>query len=125
MPTRTLLFVFALLTLFIVVLKTKLIQWGFDINVLLAGNFLLFVVTGISAWFHFKGAAAKNPNAFVRSVYGGNMIKLFTVMIAVMTYALTVKQVSKYSIVVCLFFYVVYTVIEVRAAMKMIKGSGK
>lgn len=125
MPTRTLLFVFAIITLFIVGLKTKLIQWGFDINVLLAGNSLLFIVTAISAWFHFKGAASKNPQAFVRSVYGGNMIKMFTVMIAVMAYALTVKQVSKYSIVVCLFFYVVYTVIEVRAAMKMVKGSGK
>ncbi|MBI2730517.1 MAG: hypothetical protein HYX40_07180 [Sphingobacteriales bacterium] len=125
MPTRSLLIAFGLITLFIFLFRTPLTERGLDTMVLYAGNFIMFVVTLVSAWFHYKGAASKNPNAFVRSVYGGNMIKLFSVMIAVMVYVLTIHSVSKFSIIACLLFYVIYTVIEVRAAMKTIKGSGK
>ena len=125
MPLRLLLFVFALLTLVIYLLGDQLTERGFDLNVLYAGNLILFLVTLLSAYFHYKGAASKNPNAFVRSVYGGNMIKMFSVMIAVMIYAFAIKPFNKYSIVTCLLFYVIYTVIEVRAAMKTVKGSGK
>ncbi|MGE5109182.1 MAG: hypothetical protein ACM3H8_16710 [Sphingobacteriales bacterium] len=125
MPSRLLVFVCAVITLAIFLLNKKLMDWGFDVVVLFAGNLILFIVTLISSYFHTKGAADKNPNAFVRSVYGGTMIKMFTVMIAVMVYAFTIKPFNKYSVIACLLFYVIYTVIEVRAAMKTVKASGK
>ena len=125
MPLRLMVIVFAVITLTIYFLKNKLTEWGFDTVVLYAGNLLLFLVSLISAYFHNKGAASKNPNAFVRSVYGGNMIKMFSVMIAVMIYGFTAKPFNKYSVIVCLLFYIIYTVIEVRAAMKTVKGTGK
>lgn len=125
MPLRLMVIVFAVITLTIYFLKNKLTEWGFDTVVLYAGNLLLFLVSLISAYFHTKGAASKNPNAFVRSVYGGNMIKMFSVMIAVMIYGFTAKPFNKYSVIVCLLFYIIYTVIEVRAAMKTVKGTGK
>lgn len=125
MPLRLLLFVCAVISLTIFFLRNKLMAWDFDVVVLFAGNLLFFFVTVISSYFHSKGAASKNPNAFVRSVYGGTMIKMFTVMIAVMIYAFTVKPFNKYSVIACLLFYVIYTVIEVKSAIKIVKASGK
>lgn len=125
MPSRLLLFVCAVITLSIFFLRDKLMDWGFDVMVLFAGNLVLFLVTLISSYFHTKAAANKNPNVFVRSVYGGTIIKMFTVMIVVMVYAFTVKPFNKYSVIACLLFYIIYTVIEVRAAMKTVKASGK
>ena len=97
MPLRLMVIVFAVITLTIYFLKNNLTEWGFDTVVLYAGNLLLFLVSLISAYFHNKGTASKNPNAFVRSVYGGNMIKMFSVMIAVMIYGFTAKPFNKYS----------------------------
>jgi hypothetical protein len=123
MPLRLLLMVCAIITLLIFLLKDNLMKWGFDIIVLYAGNLLLLAVTLASSYFHARGAANKNPNAFVRSVYGGTMLKMFAIMITVMVYGLTVKPFNKHSIITCLLLYIVYTFIEVRAAMKIVKAS--
>ena len=123
MPTRLLLVTGAVISMVIVLLKNQLTAWGFDIWVLFGGNLLLLVVTLISSYFHAKGAADKNPNAFVRSVYAATMLKMFTVMVAVMIYGFIAKPFNKHSVITCLALYIIYTVIEVRAAMKKIKAA--
>lgn len=125
MPVRLLLFICALITFIIFFLRNQLLDWGFDVMVLFAGNLLMFFVTLVVSWFHKKGAIDTNPNAFVRSVYAGTMIKMFVVMIAVVVYGFLMKPVNKPSIIVCLLLYVLYTVMEVRYAMKTVKESGK
>lgn len=125
MPVRLLLFLCALITLLIFALRNQLETWGFDVVVLFAGNLLLFLVTLLSSWFHAKGAADKNPNAFVRSVYAGTMLKMFVVMAAVILYAIIIKPFNKEAVIGCLVFYVVYTVIDVKYAMRTVKQQGK
>jgi hypothetical protein len=125
MPVRLLLFIFSIITFVIFFLRTKLEDLGFDVMVLFAGNLLMFLVTLVVSWFHKKGANNANPNAFIRSVYAGTMIKMFIVMIGVMVYAFVMKPVNKPSIITCLLFYALYTVVEVRFAMKIVKESGK
>ena len=123
MPLRSLLLTASLVTVLIFLFKDKLMSSGFDIWVLFTGNLLLLVFTLISSYFHSKGAADKNPNAFIRSVYAATMLKMFGVAIAVMIYAFIAKPFNKYAVVSCMLLYIVYTVIEVKAAMKMIKAS--
>ncbi|MBI1780112.1 MAG: ATP synthase subunit I [Sphingobacteriales bacterium] len=121
MPVRLLLFLFAIITLIIFTLRNQLEARGFDVIILFAGNLLLFLVTLLSSWFHAKGAADKNPNAFVRSVYAGTMLKMFVIMAAVILYALIIKPFNKEAVITCLLLYVIYTVIDVKYAMRTVK----
>lgn len=125
MPLRLLLFLCAIITLIIFMLRNQLEDRGFDVIVLFAGNLILFLVTLISSWFHTKGATDKNPNAFVRSVYAGTMLKMFVIMAAVILYALIIKPFNKEAIITCLVLYVVYTVIDVKYAMRNVKQQGQ
>lgn len=121
MPLRFLLFLCAIITFIIFALRNQLEAWGFDVIVLFAGNLLLFLVTLLSSWFHVKGAKDENPNAFVRSIYAGTMIKMFVIMVVVILYGLIVKPFNKEAVIACLVLYVMYTVIDVKYAMRTVK----
>ena len=69
---------FIILNAFFLAGKTFLEQHGFDQSVLIIGNLVLFAATLLSFFSAKRGLIAENPNAFVRSVYGSIMVKLFT-----------------------------------------------
>ncbi|HET9057638.1 MAG TPA: hypothetical protein VFN30_12405 [Chitinophagaceae bacterium] len=123
MPLRSLLFVCAVITLLIYLFRDSLFKWGFDIIVLYVGNILLLLVSVISLYFHIKGAGNKNSHAFVRGVYMATMLKMFVVALAVIAYAIMVKPFNKFSVVLCMLFYIIYTFIEIKAAIKITKAS--
>lgn len=95
---------------------------GFDLNVLIIGNLLLFLITLLSLFMGKKGLNNPNPHAFVRSVYGSIMIKLFLCIIAALIYiAIFQKQLNKPALFTCMGLYLVYTFMEVSILMKMLK----
>ena len=95
---------------------------GFDRNVLIIGNILLFLITLLSFYMARKGLKSTNPHAFVRSVYGSIMIKLFICIIAALIYiAIYQKQLNKPALFTCMGLYLVYTFMEVSILMKMLK----
>lgn len=99
---------------------------GADRDVLLAGNLFLCAVTLLSYFMARRGLSNPNPHAFVRSVYGSILLKLFLCLLAALSYiALQGKALNKPAFFGLMGLYLLYTFIEVRtllAALRKPKG---
>ena len=113
---------FVISTALLILGNSQLQEWGVDQAVILAGNTLLFLITLVSFSLAVRGLANPNPHAFVRSVYGSIMIKLFACMIAAFVY-ISIKKtgLNKPALFTCMGLYLVYTFMEVSLLMKMLK----
>jgi hypothetical protein len=113
---------FIVLNAFFVTGRNMLERWGADQAVLILGNLLIFAVTMISFFLSRKGLRSPNPNAFVRSVYAGFIMKFFIFAIAAFVYIqLQKSNVNKPALFGCMGLYLVYTFMEVSALTKMLK----
>ena len=102
--------------------KGMLDRWGADQDVLIWGNLLLFVITLVSFLLAQKGLKSTNPHAFVRSVYGSIMLKLFVCLIAAFIYIFLNRQnLNKPAFFTLMGLYLVYTFMEVSTLTKMLK----
>ena len=112
--------IFIILTAFFISGKAFLEKKGFNQDVLLIGNLFLFAITTLSSWMMANGMKTKNTSAFLRGVYGGIMLKLFSCLIAAFVYIMTMKKdVNKPGLFLCMGLYIVYTFIEVNGLMKL------
>lgn len=113
---------FIVLNAFFLIWRGRLEGWDADVDVLVLGNLILFIITVISFLMGLNGLKQTNPNAFVRSVYGGIMVKLFICIIAAFVYiAIHKSNVNKPALFICMGLYLVYTFIEVSILMKMLR----
>ena len=114
------LIIFLLLTVFIFAANNIWVKYNVDKQVLFGAN-LLFLVVGLLVFFIQKNALQnKNPNVFVRSVIAGMMIKMFSTVIAVLAYVVTVGQgYNKNAVFISLFMYLIYLAAEVMAISKV------
>lgn len=109
-------FVIILLVVFVIIAGAAygLQQYhpGFDFKILMIANGLLFVVSLLAHMMAVKSMSDR-PQAFVRGVFSGTIIKLFTCMAAVLIYAVTHKG-HIYKPIVFAFFaiYVIYSAAE-------------
>jgi hypothetical protein len=114
--------IFIFFNAFFLLATKKLESWGFDYTVLAAGNLLIFAVSFVSLLMVAKGLQSKNNHAFFRMVYGNFLIKLLILAGAAFAYIMQAKkEVNKTSLFFCMGLYIVYTVIEVSALVKMAK----
>ena len=119
---RPMILVFILLNVFFITARQWLVNKGVDQEVMIIGNLLLFVVSAIIFLITHRSLQSSNPNAFVRAMYGGFIIKFFAVAIAAFIYIMIVKKnVNKPALFACLLLYVVYTFIEVRTLLGVLK----
>lgn len=113
---------FVLLNAFFIIGRSLLERWGASQDVLIWGNLLLFALTMISFIVAQKGLKSTNPHAFVRSVYGSIMLKLFVSLIAAFVYIfLTRKELNKPAFFTLMGLYLVYTFLEVSTLTRMLK----
>lgn len=107
---------------FLLVFKGRMEEWGFDRNVVVIGNAILFAITGISYMMAQRGLSHTNPNVFFRAVYGSIMIKLFICMIAAFIYiSMNKADLNKPALFTCMGLYLVYTFMEVAVLMKQLR----
>jgi hypothetical protein len=93
---------------------------GHNINhkVVVVGNLLLFLLSTLTLWMHLRAVKNPNPNVFTNSVMGGTVLKLFVLAIATVIYFVLVgKDKSVFAIFTNMFLYIIYTVLDVRAAL--------
>lgn len=115
-------FVFVFLNSFILIFRSFLERNGFDQELLIMANLLLFLLTMAGIFIQLKGLQSPNPQAFVRGVYASLIIKMFVVMAVVFTYAfLNRENINKPGIFTSMGMYIVYTVTEVITLMKASK----
>ncbi|MBL7723281.1 MAG: hypothetical protein JNK27_03990 [Chitinophagaceae bacterium] len=102
--------------------KSWLEKNGVDQLVLIGGNLLLFIVSLAAFFITFKALKSANPQAFVRAMYGSFMIKFFLIAVAAFIYIMIAKkEVNKPALIICGALYIIYTAIETRALMKLLK----
>lgn len=119
---RPLIFVFVFLTAFFVTAQSWLQKQGVSQEVLIAGNLLLFIVSLVAFILTNKALSSSNPQAFVRAMYGSFIIKFFVLAIAAFVYIMvTKKNVNKPALIACAALYIIYTGIETRALLKLLK----
>lgn len=119
---RPLIFVFTFIMAFSITGKSWLEKNGVDQLVLIGGNLLLFIVSLAAFFITFKALKSANPQAFVRAMYGSFMIKFFLIAVAAFIYIMIAKkEVNKPALISCAALYIIYTAIETRALMKLLK----
>lgn len=122
-PARSVIIFFIILNALIVVFRRKLSANGFNVDVLIIGNIIVFFMTAVSVFILGRGLKATNTPAFLRSVYGSFMIKFFLVLATVFAYGFLNKgNLNKQSLFTLMFLYLIYTFIEIRTLLKMSKN---
>ncbi len=117
-----LILLFVFLNIFFLTAKSIFKKWGIDREVLIIANILFFLISLIAFSLQRKAMQKTNPHAFVRSVMGSMMIKMFVVIIAVIIYTLFSGPLfNKPSVFIALFLYIIYLAVEVAIVMKMNK----
>lgn len=118
-PQRPILFLFVLLNALFLLFKDPLISVGFDADMLIIGNGIIFLMTFISSKLLHGSMHAANSAAFLRGVYGSFLIKFFIVAITVLVYAfLNRSNVNKPGLFTLMGLYLVYTFIEISSLLK-------
>ena len=115
--------VFLVFSVLILLGASLLREWKTDSGVLQGGNELFFGLTAISYLLHIKSIRSPNAHVFVRMMYSSLIIKMMVCMVAVLLYGWLTKSVNKNAIFGCFILYVIYTFLEVRILMKLIKKS--
>lgn len=116
------LLIFIFLNAFFLAGKDWLAKKNIDQEVLIIGNLILFTVTLLTFLLTYRSLKAKNPNVFVRAMYGGFILKFFAVAIAAFVYIMvTKKNVNKPALFFCMGLYLVYTFFEVSSLLKVLK----
>lgn len=110
---------FIFLNAFFILFKKLFENNGFDRDMLIISNAILFAVSAAAFYLQKRGLKATNPHAFVRSVYLSMIIKLVICMAGIIVYISYVgNNVNKPSLFLSMGLYFVYTAIEVMALMK-------
>lgn len=113
---------FVIITIATIAAKNWLAAQLIDYRVVLGGNILLFLISVVTTTMSVKALNNPNPHAFVRAVYAGFLIRLFTCAIAAILYIVFAKDgVNKYGLFLSMLTYFVYTAIEVSAIQKILR----
>jgi hypothetical protein len=111
---------FFILSLAIQVFKTFLDGHGLDREFLKWANLFLFFISIGGFLLQRKGLESPNPQAFVRGMYASMMFKMFICIIVVLIYVFLFRsKINKPGIFTAMGMYIVYTVVEVTALMKL------
>lgn len=121
-PIRPLLLIFIFVTAFSIAGRSFLLKKGIDPDVLLFGNLLLFLVTFGAYYINLRSQQASSPQAPVRAMYAGFMIKFFVMALAAFIYIMMAqKNVNKPALLLCAALYIIYTSIETKALLQLTK----
>ncbi len=119
---RPILFIFVFITAFCITGKKWLAKQGIQQDVVLVGNLILFAVSLLAYYLNHRSLRSANPQASVRAMYGSFMIKFFVLAIAAFVYIMIAKKnVNKPGLIICAGLYILYTVFETRAMLKLLK----
>jgi len=99
---------FVIVNALLIVFRQRLEDKNVDTDVVIIGNLILFVVSAISVWMYSKAGSQKKSHGMVRNVYGGFMLKFFTLLVAAMVYFYFAHEINKPAIFICLGLYLVY-----------------
>ena len=117
-----LLLLFVFINAFLLLATNFLLKFGADKAVLIWANLICFLLNIVALFLSTKSLQNKNPNVFIRAVMGGMVIKMFVFVAAVLVYVIqTGSAYNKPAVIISLFFYLIYMVVEVAIVLKLNK----
>ncbi len=98
----------------------KILQnMGIDQPVAIIGNLILFIATMLSLFLYQRAMTHASTQGFLRNAYSGLLVKLVICLVSVAIYALVEKaNLNRQGVFACVFFYFIYSVIEMRSLMR-------
>ena len=97
-------------------------NYNIDGTVVIIGNFILFLVSLATLVITQRSFKSANPQAFVRSIYAGFIIRFFVVAISAFVYIMVAKKaVSKPALMICAVLYIIYSVLEISKLLQLLK----
>ena len=97
-------------------------NYNIDGTVVIIGNFILFLVSLATLVITQRSFKSANPQAFVRSIYAGFIIRFFVVAISAFVYIMVAKKaVSKPALMICAGLYIIYSVLEISKLLQLLK----
>ena len=121
-PFSLIVIIFLIISLVVFAFKGLLQQWGADVNILLAGNLILFLATVFSFLLFSRGLQHNSTHAFLRMTYGGMLLRMGICIVATLVYAwATGGKVNKIAVFACFGFYFIYTFAEVKLLVRLSK----
>lgn len=118
---RPMILIFILLNAFFLTGRSWLAKKGIDQEVLIVGNLVLFIVSLVMFLLTYRSLKDPNPNAFVRALYSGFIIKFFVIAIAAFIYFMIAKDINKPALFCCMGLYIIYTAFEVSPLLRILK----
>lgn len=114
--------VFVFINLLILTSFNTLATFNISNSVLLGSNLFFFLLSLISIAIQNKALSNKNPNAFIRSIMVGMIMKMFSTAIAVVVYFFQSGiHFNKRGVFISLLFYLIYLATEVITMIKLNK----
>jgi hypothetical protein len=109
-------------SLFFLAARQWLAGWNMDYIVLLSGNAILFLATALSFYLYSRALHNANVQVFLRMLYTSLLIKMGSCIAATLLYLyLAGAAVSKFAVLGCFCLYILYTYVEVKVLMRLIK----
>lgn len=116
---RPLLILFVLVTVIGLAGRPWLVKNGISAELVLGGNLILFVVNALAWYINIRSLRSKSPQAPVRGMYGGFMIKFFLIALAAFIYIMMAKkEVNKPGLMILAGLYILYAGFETRALLQ-------
>jgi hypothetical protein len=113
--------VFIVITATIILLNNFLNTYKVNTSVLHTSNFICFLLNVGAFYLQQVSLKSKNPKAFVMAAMGTITAKLLIAMVFALVYIVLAKAaVNKPAVVISLFFYLIYMVVEVFFIFKII-----
>lgn len=112
------LFVFGIVTMLVAAFKDRLLERGLDPDLLLAGNLFLFSLSVLSFLLLYRSVKTPSPQSFIRNFYLSFLVKFVLVASAALIYGVSTEKVNRFSVLICMLLYLVYTFIELRIILK-------
>ena len=114
--------VFAIVNALAISLASGFTKWNINQDVVIGGNLFLFVITFFSFIIAKRGLQNENPHAFMRSIMGSIMFKMFLAIIAAFIYiSIYKKGLNKPGLFICMGLYLVYTFLEVSVLTRILR----
>ncbi len=110
--------VFALVSVILLVAGEAVGNSGLDANLLLTGNFFLFILSVLSFFLLYRSVKTPSPQSFIRNFYLSFLVKFILVAGITLFYAVSTEKVNRLSVIICMVLYLVYTFIELRIILK-------
>ena len=77
------------------------------------------MLTSITSFMYIKAIKNNNAYSFVRAVTAASFLKLIIIAVSVAVYFIYSEKRSLYAIAVAMLLYIIYTIFEVKGAMRI------